>query len=105
MKAKDYLMVRLNNNSSREKLKSCVLQCTVKSNRVESLFTTAQHALDLTRKVTILAKDKVMQTERKAYWEEHAGEGKKPLYSQCFFIMSILNYCFYISRNTLASKI
>ena len=32
-----------------------------------------------------------MQTERKAYWEEDAGEGKKPLCSQCLFIMSILN--------------
>ena len=72
---------------------------------VESLFTTAQHALDSTRKVIILAKDKVMQTERSACWEEHDGEGNKPLCSRCFFITSILKYCFRIPRNTLASKI
>ena len=72
---------------------------------VESLFTTAQHALDSTRKVIILAKDKVMQTERSACWEEHDGEDMKPLCFQCFFITSILKYCFCISRNTLASKI
>ena len=61
----------INNNSSREILKSRVLQCTVKSNRVESLFTTAQDAFDCTKKVTILAKDKVTETERSACWEEH----------------------------------
>ena len=96
----------INNNSSREILKSHVLQYTEKSNRVESFLTTAQHTLDRTRKVTILAKDKVTETEGKsACWEEHDGEGKKPLYSWCFFITSILKYCFCISRNNLASKI
>ena len=82
----------INNNSSREILKSRVLQCTAKSNRVESLFTTAQHTLDRTRKVTILAKHKVTDTERSACWEEHNGESKRPLCSQCFFITSILKY-------------
>ena len=47
------------------------MQCTAKPNMVESLFTTAQHALDRTRKVTILAKHKVTETERSACWKEH----------------------------------
>ena len=95
----------INNNSSREILKSRVSQCTGKPNRVESLFTTAQHAFDGTRKVTISAKHEVTETKRSACWEEHDGEGKKPLCSQCFFVMSILKNCFCILRNTLASKI
>ena len=48
-------------------LKSHVLQCTAKSNRVKSLFTTTQHTLDRMRKVTILVtKHKVMEMERSA---------------------------------------
>ena len=46
-----------------------------------------------------------METEIKASWEEHDSECKKPLCSQCFFIMSFLKHCYCISRNTLASKI
>ena len=84
---------------------SRVLQRTAKPNRVETLFTTAQHALDRTRKVTILAKHSVTETEISVCWEEHDREGKEPLCSQCFFITSILKHCFCISRNTLASKI
>ena len=47
-------------------LKSWFLQCTAKSNRVESLFTTAQDTLDCMKNVTILAEHKVMETERSA---------------------------------------
>ena len=84
----------INNNSSREILKSHDLQFTAKSNRVESLFTKAQHTFYCTRKVTILAKHKVPEMERSACWEEHDREGKKPLCSQCFFIRSIRNIAF-----------
>ena len=49
---------------------------------------------------------KVTEAKRNACWEEHDGEGKKPLCSQCFFITSILKHCFCISKNNnLASKI
>ena len=95
----------VNNNSLREILTSHVLLCTAKPNSGESLFTTAQHALDQTRKVTILRKHKVAETKGSVCWEEHGEEGKKPLCSQCFFITSSLKHCFCISRNALASKI
>ena len=80
------------------------LQSLAKPNRVESLFTTAQHALDRTRKVTILAKHNVTETEISACWEEHDVEGKKPLCSQGFFVTSIIKHCFCISRNTWFQK-
>ena len=49
-------------------------------------------------KVTILAKHKVKETERRAYWKKQDREGKKPLYSQCFFITSILNIAFVFQK-------
>ena len=76
----------INNNSSREVLKSCVVQSTEKPDRVESLFTTAQHTLDRTRKITIVAKPKVTKTKRSACWEEHGTEGKKLL---CAFSLKL----------------
>ena len=94
----------INNNSSREILKSRVLQSSAKSNRVESLFTTAHHTFDRTRKVTILAKYKVMQTERSACREEHDGKARNHFVPSAFSLQIILKYCFCISRNTLASK-
>ena len=97
MKAKEYLE-DLNNSSSREILKPCVLWYTAKPNRVKSLFTTAQHAFDRTRTITILAKHKVTETKRSACWEEHDREGRKHFslhFSlQGFFITGILKHCF-----------
>ena len=56
----------INSNSSREILKSRVLQYAAKSNRVESLFTTGRHPLDRTKNATILAKHKVTETKKSA---------------------------------------
>ena len=84
------------NNLWREILKPRVLQCATKPNRVESLLTTAQHALNRTRKVTTLGYHFTILRKRKevCVGKNTAGKARNHFVTSTFLLQVFWNIAF-----------
>ena len=84
------------NNLWREILKPLVLQCATKPNRVESLLTTAQHALNCTRKVTTLGDHFTILRKRKEVFvgKNMAGKARNHFVTSTFLLRVFWNIPF-----------